>query len=371
MPPALCGGAVSAIYQREGVRPLKYGLYYYKNTHNIGDDIWAYAQSLFYPRIDYLIDNTDVYKFKSDNNEDVATIIGAFVEPYNHEYSFMPPANIIPHFIGAYFRSTIWELLSHDSLKTYLKAYEPIGLRSKKHVDLLASLGIKAYYSGCVTLTLPAFEKANGGYICMVDVPDFIVDYVRDKVKNRFEIKVMTHILPKISEAIFLKHRELPIDERFEPVKQILRTYSSAHCVVTSNLHTALPCLTQNTPVLFTYPRDGKGITDMETRISDNLFLLHSNHYEDFLEKKVTYDFINPPPNPTAYLSYRKEVIKSCSEFIENCENGTVINKFPYSEKDRTEYLIDILQEKVRQLKYVVDLKNARIKSLEESNVGE
>lgn len=343
---------------------MKYGLWYYKNTHNIGDDVWAYAQSLFYPHIDYLIDNTEVYKFKSENNENVASIVSAFVEPYNFEYSFFPSRNIIPYFIGAYFRSTLWELLANDKIKTYLKAYEPIGIRSKTHIDWFANFGIKAYYSGCVTLTLPAFKKLDNGYICLVDVPDYIVDYVRDKVKNRFEIKVMTHILPKIGEDIYLRHRELPINERFEFVKQLISTYSNAHCVVTSNLHTALPCLTQNTPVLLTFPRNGKGITDIDTRIGDNLFLLNSSYYEDFLENKVVFDFINPPPNPMEYLPLRTKLINSCNEFIENCENGTVVNKFPYSENERQEYLIEILHEKVRQLKFVVDSKNERICSL-------
>ncbi len=297
---------------------MKYGLWYYKNTHNIGDDIWAYAQSLFYPHIDYLIDNTEVYKFKSENNEEVATIVSAFVEPYNFEYGFFPPSNIIPFFIGAYFRSTLWELLANDYMRNYLKAYEPIGIRSKVHVKQFKDLGIDAYYSGCVTLTLPTVEKVKGDYICLVDVPEFIIDYVKNKVKNRFEIKVMTHILPKIGEDVFLKHRELPINERFEVVKEIISIYSGAHCVITSNLHTALPCLTQNTPVLFTYPRDGRGIADLDTRISDNLFLLNSNYYEDFKENKVEYDFIDPPLNPKEYLGLREELIKSCNNFIKN-----------------------------------------------------
>ena len=64
------------------------------------------------------------------------------------------------------------------------------------------------------------------------------------------------------------------------------------------------------------------------------------------------------------YLPLRTKLINSCNEFIENCENGTVVNKFPYSENERQEYLIEILHEKVRQLKFVVDSKNERICSL-------
>lgn len=35
---------------------MKYGLLYYKDTDNIGDDIQTYAASRFLQRVDYLID---------------------------------------------------------------------------------------------------------------------------------------------------------------------------------------------------------------------------------------------------------------------------------------------------------------------------
>jgi len=347
---------------------MKYGIYYFKNTHNIGDDIWAYAQSLFYPHIDYLIDNTTVYKFKSVDNEDVATIIGAFVEPRNYEYRFLPPLNIIPLFAGAYFRSTMWELLQNEEIRAYLKAFEPIGVRSFTHVDNFSQLGIKSFYSGCITLTLPVFIKKQQPIICLTDVPDFVADYIRNKVGNRFEIKRITHSLPELGEDIYLRHRTLSIDDRFEIVKEHIQIYANAHCVITSRLHCAIPCLTQNTPVLITLPRDGKFISDMETRINDSLNLFNSCWYEDFETGSVIYDFVNPPANPDKYLFYRADLIKLCNSFIGSCETGDIKNRFPYTEAQSQEYFIDILQQKVLQLKGIVDNKNLDLVKLGREN---
>ena len=337
---------------------MKYGVYYFKNTHNIGDDIWAYAQSLFYPHIDYLIDNTSLYKFRSKNDEDVATIIGAFVEPRNYEWCFLPPSNIIPFFTGAYFRSTMWEFLQNAQIIRYLKAFAPIGTRTTAIAEKFKDLGIDAYYSGCVTLTFPEMKKRSGGYICLVDVPEYVEDYVRKNVGNNIEIKIITHDLPNLGEEIFLKHRELSIEERFEKVRELIQIYADARCVVTSKLHCALPCLTQHTPVLLTLPRDGRGIVDMYERMQCFFELFNMSWYEDFREGAVDYDFKNPPDNPDTYLNYRENLLEHIGKFISDCEKGNITRRKVFNEEERLNILTEILEDKVFQLKGVIDSKN-------------
>ena len=361
---------------------MKYGLWYFKDTHNLGDDIWAYAQSLFYPRVDYLIDNTTSYKFKSDNDEQVATIMAAFVEPYNREYAFAPPINLSPLFVGAYFRSTMWEFIETDFVREYLKAHEPIGVRSCEHSNQLRAMGIEAYFSGCITLTLPEISKKTGNYICCVDVPDYVIDKVRKITKDQFEIKRMTHISPlfhnnssytrewepEFSRSITYEQRQnLSINERFEITRSLLQFYANSHCVITSRLHAALPCLSQSTPVLFTLPKDGSEVVDMDTRCGDFLPLLHHSSYEDFNADTVDYDFINPPGNPTEFLRFRKIISDRCSEFIESCEADKVLNRCPYTAERRSELLIDILENKVLQLKKLADTKNLVISNMTEA----
>ncbi len=333
---------------------MKYGLWYYKNTHNLGDDIWAYAQSLFYPHIDYLINNTDVYKFKSENSEDVAAIVAAFVEPYNFEYSFISPTNVIPLFVSSYFRPTLWEFLQNDLVKAYLKAYEPIGCRTREQADSFCQMGIDAYFSGCISLTLPYLNKQKGNYICCVDVPDDIVALIKQRVGGKLEVKIMSHEIQDVSH-----HSNLSINERFEIVKSYIEVYAGAHCVITSRLHTALPCLTQKTPVLLATTRESKvGVNDIQSRLTDFLPLVHHHYYDDFKQNTVDYDFMNPPENPEGYLTFRENIMNKCTDFIQRCESGEIINQCPFTEQERAEALIDILQHKVVQLKAVVDGKN-------------
>ena len=342
---------------------MKYGLYYFRNTHNLGDDMWAYAQSLFYPHIDYLIDNTSVYKFKSKNDEDVATIIGAFVEPRNYEWCFLPPSNVIPFFVGAYFRSTMWEFLQNEQIVKYMKAYAPVGARTTT-TTRFSDLGIDSYYSGCVTLTLPELKKNKGGYICLVDVPEYVEKYVRDVVGEKSEIKIITHDLPNLGQDVYLNHRNLSITDRFNKIKELLQVYADAKLVVTSKLHCALPCLTQKTPVCLTLPKDGKGIVDMHDRMECFFELFNMCWYEDFKEGSVRYDFQNPPANPDKYLVYRDVINKNIHDFILQCENGQVARKEVFTEKERLEILVEILENKVYQLKNVVDGKNQMIERI-------
>lgn len=337
---------------------MKYGLYYFRNTHNLGDDMWAYAQSLFYPHIDYLIDNTSVYKFRSENDEDVATIIGAFVEPRNYEWSFFPPSNLIPFFAGAYFRSTMWEFLQNDEIRKYLKAFEPIGTRTVVNATNFLNLGIDAYYAGCITMTLPKRKKNKSNYVCLVDVPDYVERYVREALGENVEFRKMTHDLPQLGQDVYLKHRNLSIKDRFKQIEDILQIYADARLVVTSRLHCALPCLTQDTPILLTLPKDGSGIVDMYDRMESFLEFFHMCWYEDFKEGSVNYDFQNPPSNPKRYLIYRDALNESINDFILRCENGEIVRNEVFSEKERQEVMADILENKVYQLKNVVDSKN-------------
>ena len=80
--------------------------------------------------------------------------------------------------------------------------------------------------------------------------------------------------------------------------------------------------------------------------------------YEDFRNGSVDYDFKNPPDNPNTYLNYRESLTKQIREFISDCEKDNITRKEIFSEEERLRILTEILEDKVFQLKGIVDFKN-------------
>ncbi|MCQ2522899.1 MAG: polysaccharide pyruvyl transferase family protein [Lachnospiraceae bacterium] len=334
---------------------MKYGLYYFKETHNIGDDIWAFAQSLFYPHIDYLIDNQSVYKFQTDQDEIVATIISAFVESWNNEIHFLLPESILPFFIGSYFKPTMWDYLKNEAMVRYLRQFQPIGVRSTSNVERLSAMGVNSYFSGCISLTLPSFKNdcTKNKYICCVDVNDEVVQYVKDKTRGEnIEIKRFSHDVLRWNETEKEKYFSMNQIERFELVKEYIDLYANAHCVVTSRLHCALPCLSQKTPVLLVLPRDGRGVSDMEDRMSSYYSMLHVCYDDNFANHTVEYDFKQPPLNSDDYVKYRDLLNNNIQQFINQCENGEINKTYDSRIQDtrKNEY-IDFLLQMIDDLK--------------------
>ena len=79
---------------------MKYGLLYYKDTDNIGDDIQTYAQERFLPRVDYLIDRENLELFVPDKKEKVKLIMNAW---YIHDiFNFNISPYIEPLYISMF-----------------------------------------------------------------------------------------------------------------------------------------------------------------------------------------------------------------------------------------------------------------------------
>ena len=63
-----------------------------------------------------------------------------------------------------------------------LVKHEPVGCRDKETQQFLEKAGIKTWLSGCVTLTLTAkYPRNNDKYICLVDVPDSVETYIKNR----------------------------------------------------------------------------------------------------------------------------------------------------------------------------------------------
>jgi hypothetical protein len=89
----------------------------------------------------------------------------------------------------------------------------------------------------------------------------------------------------------------------------LLERYASAHLVITSRLHCALPCLAFGTPVLFIPPRHDlkrfEGIAELLTipKTADGA-----------LAETIPWE--HPTPNPTAYRALAGKLEARCRDFL-------------------------------------------------------
>ena len=300
---------------------MKYGLIVYKDTENIGDDVQSYVATKYLPKIDYIIDRDDVTSFVPEKKEYVATIMNAWWK--NKKFNWPPSPYIYPKMISMHFThyDTIYHIdqrhITTGYGKQYMKKYEPIGCRDSYTNNLLKENGIKSYFSGCMTLTLdrfPNIEKED--YILLVDASDKI--YEKVKVSTNKEIKRITN------NRDSKEYSKLDWNTRKNNVEEYLKTIQKASLVITPRLHSALPSLALQTPVLLI------DYSLNNDRTGDYLKLLNYTTEDDFIKGKTKYDINNPEKNKTDYLKIRKNLEEECIEFIENMEKSELdTNQLP------------------------------------------
>ncbi len=295
---------------------MKYGLLYYKDTDNIGDDIQTYAQRQFLPRIDYLIDREALNVFVPDQKEYVATIMNAW---YLHNKAAWPPSPYIKPLLTSMHFSVNKRLNGGSDYiqgigAEYLKKHGPVGCRDEETVKRLTANGIPTYFSGCMTLTIKPFENLERkDYICAVDVDSKVVEKI--KASTNREVKVITHKVnpEEITQKTF--------EQRMQDVEELLKTYAQAHVVVTSRLHTMLPSVAVGTPAILIHKEEYEK-DRLET------FLKYVDSYVDteFLAMDIKNILEMPKPNNKEYLEITNNLNKICEDFIQNSQKEEICN---------------------------------------------
>ena len=135
----------------------------------------------------------------------------------------------------------------HGDLRTFgkhvkLKSDYPIGCRDIPTRDFLRSLGYNAYFSGCISMTLP--KRPAGDYKLV-----YVID---DDAKKGLPFCDPVDLRPITSLC-------LPNDAPWEKCEELARDRiallrDTAKLVITSRLHVYLPCVAMGIPVVFTRP---------------------------------------------------------------------------------------------------------------------
>ena len=164
---------------------------------------------------------------------------GWFMHPvFEMRYDFPLHPNLRPFFVS--FHCSKRELLTQEAID-YLGQYAPIGCRDWTTVDVLLSVGVPAFFSGCLTTTVSTVfpdipeRPAPGAEVAYVDVP-------ADRVPPG--APTYLHSDDAIRFRSFTTNMYDAVD--------LLETYRREHPgLVTSRLHCYLPARSLGVPVDF------------------------------------------------------------------------------------------------------------------------
>jgi len=151
---------------------------------------------------------------------------------------FPYPKNVLPLMISFHIQDP--GVLTDETVAE-LKRIEPIGCRDWTTLYRLRDVGIKAFFSGCLTTTvgqvLPPATTAKNKKLALVEAKLDLQKFEDWKIDNF------------IQEAEYV--RDLDLVEGIEDARQMLTTYADYQKVVTSRLHCYLPARSMGLQVDF------------------------------------------------------------------------------------------------------------------------
>lgn len=281
----------------------KFGIYKYQ-TENIGDNIQTIAALRFVPQVDYIFDRDNINATKIKSSDEVKLIMNGWYMHHRNGVFDWPPksANLHPLLISMYLERDVdfnrADLAFFtDESRAFLEKFGPIGARDIGTQKFLEKNGIKAYFSGCLTLTLlPDESIPKRDCILAVDISEQLYDYITSKTPRSI-VRMDTNI-----------GSDLPNEDKSILAKYWLSLYQSAHCVVTSRLHAMLPSLALGTPVLAVQKDDPH-------RFEGLIDLLNHAPEKDIVSGKYAFDFDKPKSNPKTYQKYADKLARTCRDF--------------------------------------------------------
>lgn len=224
-------------------------------THNLGDDVQAYAALLHLSRVAAFIDRDRMDAVNL--GEPHVTLLNSwfkFNHPQGSPGSFwnavskrfgnlqygVPSPSIAAVPYGFYLGKP--KILEHG-WADYLRQLGSIGCRNQYTIDRLAEAGVEGHLTGCLTMFLgelfPRPEKRSG--VVFIDIDPAIERTFIPSDLSRRAVRVSNFVPPSILNDPW---------SRFAAVARLIERLRTAELVVTRRLHGALPCIGLGTPVV-------------------------------------------------------------------------------------------------------------------------
>lgn len=331
---------------------------------NIGDYVQALASSQFLPHIDGFIDRDE--ELKEYDGERCKVIMNGW---YMHNPENWPPSEkILPLFVAFHVNSDVKEkLLSPTSLE-YLKKYQPIGCRDLNTMKLLTDKGVKAYFSGCMTLTLgmkyhseekgtttyivdPLYNGSLKGWNIIRAAYESLIhpldifklcmtkglylysgrNILNKYIKTALYYKEYKRIFGRetVMKAVYIsqgneRQNKCKSDqEQLNEAEFLIKQYSKAQLVITSRIHCALPCLGIETPVI--YLENGQDVENSFCRMGGlrelfNIIVVDKGVLVPKFDTTLPITANNHPKNKESWKLLAQGLMQRCKEFIKDIE---------------------------------------------------
>lgn len=283
----------------------------WKKEGNIGDCIQNIAVEELYKKIG--IQPNELTLVNRDNLQNyqgkpIKLVMQAYFSYAYGHFPFPWSDNIYPVFLGFHLNSTNKSrkiFIKKDMFKK-LQPFEPIGCRDRNTRDFLISKGIKAYFSGCLTLTLDKREtEPENGKIFVVDVYKKAFKKLPKEILDKADFSI-THVYP------WDKNKEIDYNDAIEfenKAREILKIYKEqASLVVTSRIHVAMPCIAMGIPVVFI----AKNVNNERFDVLQGIVPIYD--YRDI-------KYINWNPEAPDISEFKKVVIENAIAQIKETQN--------------------------------------------------
>lgn len=247
------------------IQQYKYDLKSWNGEGNIGDCIQNIAVKNLYKQTG--ISDDEVVKINRDDLADYSgePVILPMQGWFGNVHGVFPldiPESIVPVYIGFHINSSndCREKFVEQNIAEKMKKFEPIGCRDRNTAEFLETLGLKTYFSGCLTLTFPKRDKEpEEGKIFIVDLYPKAFEMLPGRILGQADCSI-THKY---------KFKKYPVsyEEAMEfeaKAQEILDRYKNeAKLVITSRIHCAMPCIAMGIPVIYIH----KGNHQKDTRL--------------------------------------------------------------------------------------------------------
>ena len=270
---------------------------------NLGDDIQSLVAKKLLPYVDGGVSRE---RLKHPEAPGIISMNGYFLGLCD-----WPPSPVLQPIFFAFHVTpgSVAKVCSPEGV-AYLKKHEPIGCRDLGTMQLLQRHGVQAFYSKCITLTLPRREKAPAsGRIYMVGLSKGAAAAVPKSIRKKAVVVDQAKLrLPDLSPSL-----------KEELAQHLLDTYSqTASLVITSKIHCAMPCIAMGIPVVFLYDKDRQD--DYRVNIIKDLIGIQyvgEGRMDRWLLNRLRGKSINWQPQPLEFEADKQKIREGYQQAFE------------------------------------------------------